>query len=273
MAASDLPTEVRRRYNFADSSEGLLMDTAVTPLPSEAPMSEPARILNTFIAPSKTFSDLQRNASWWGPFVLTVLLTFVFVGVMGRQIGFDQVSRNELAKSPRRVEQMEKLPADQRAQQMELSATITKYISYASPVFVLLGWLITAGVLMGAFNFGAGASVPFKTAFAIAAYGGLPWVIHALLSILSMLAGVDKEAFNIRNPVGTNPSYFMDPAGNKFILGLASAFDVFAIWCIVLMGIGFACNSRVKRSTAIVIVAAIFFVYKLIGAGMAALFS
>ena len=42
------------------------MTTVVTPQPMDAPMSEPARILNTFIAPAKTFSDLQRNASWWG---------------------------------------------------------------------------------------------------------------------------------------------------------------------------------------------------------------
>ena len=50
------------------------MATAITPPPAEAPMSEPARILNTFIAPTKTFSDLQRNANWWGPFALVVLV-------------------------------------------------------------------------------------------------------------------------------------------------------------------------------------------------------
>jgi hypothetical protein len=126
---------------------------------------------------------------------------------------------------------------------------------------------------MAALNFGAGASVSFKVALAIAMYGGLPWVIHALLAVLSMFAGVDKEAFNIQNPVGTNPAYFLDPTGNKFVLGIASAFDVFAFWSIVLLGIGFACNSKVKRSTAIAIVAGMFFAYKLIGAGLGALFS
>jgi hypothetical protein len=248
------------------------MSTAVLPPASDAPMSEPARILNTFIAPAKTFSDLPNNASWWGPFLLTVLITFLFVAVMDRQIGFDQVSRNEIAKSPRRAEQIEKLPADQRAQQMALSATITKYISYGSPVFVLLGALIVSGVLLALFNFGAGASVPFKVAFAIAIYGGLPWIIHALLAMLSMMAGVDKEAFRVQNPVGTNPAYFMDPTGNKFLLSMASAFDIFAIWSIVLLGIGFACNSRVKRTTAIAIVAGAFFAFKLLGAGLGTLF-
>ena len=236
-------------------------------------MSEPARILNTFIAPAKTFADLQRNASWWGPFILSVLVTLLYVGVIDRQIGFDQVSRNEIAKSPKRSEQIEKLPADQRASQLALSATITKYISYASPVFVLIGSLILAAALMAAFNVGASAGVSFKVALAIAMYGGLPWVIHALLAVLSMFAGVDKEAFSIQNPLGTNPAYFLDPMGNKFVLGMASAFDVFSFWSIVLLGIGFACNSKVKRSTAIAIVAGMFFAYKLVGAGLGALFS
>ena len=39
--------------------------TAVAP-----PMSEGARIINTFIAPSKTFTDLRRSAAWWAPFLL-----------------------------------------------------------------------------------------------------------------------------------------------------------------------------------------------------------
>jgi hypothetical protein len=50
---------------------------------------------------------------------------------------------------------------------------------------------------------------------------------------------------------------------------MASALDVFVIWSIVLMGIGFACNSKVKRSTAILIVAAWYVLYKLAGGALA----
>ena len=52
---------------------------------------------------------------------------------------------------------------------------------------------------------------------------------------------------------------------------MASALDVFIIWNIVLMGIGFACNSKVKRSTAIAIVAGLYLFYKLISSGLGAL--
>ena len=96
------------------------MDTVSTTLTPDAPLSEPARILNTFIAPSKTFSDLSRNASWWGPYLLLALATFFFIMAMDRQIGFEQISKNEIAKSSR-AEQFDKLPADQKAQQMHMT--------------------------------------------------------------------------------------------------------------------------------------------------------
>jgi hypothetical protein len=43
--------------------------------PEAAPLSEGARSVNTFIAPSKTFTDLRRNASWWGPWLLISIVS------------------------------------------------------------------------------------------------------------------------------------------------------------------------------------------------------
>ena len=85
-----------------------------------------------------------------------------------------------------------------------------------------------------------------------------------------MFAVVDPEGFNGNIPVATNPAYFMDRAGNKFLYGMASAFDVLVIWSIVLMGIGFSSNSKVKRSTAIAVVAGWYLFWKLATAALAA---
>lgn len=240
------------------------------PAPESAPLSEGARLLNTFIAPSQTFTDLRRNASWWAPWLLISLFSLVFVYAMERQVGFDQISKTQIAHSSR-AEQFEKLPADQRAKQLQISVTITRYISYSLPILDLLIFLVIAGVLMGTFNLAAGASVPFKSAYAIVMYASLPGIISALLGIVSLFAGVDPAGFNVQNPVASNPAYFMDPMGNKFLYVMASALDVFVIWSIVLMGIGFACNSssKIKRSTAIAIVVAWYLVYKLAGAALA----
>ncbi|MGA2415302.1 MAG: YIP1 family protein [Candidatus Sulfotelmatobacter sp.] len=239
------------------------------PLPGPAPLSEGSRLIDTFIAPSKTFTDLRRNASWWGPWLLISIFSLLFVYSMDRQIGFEQISKNEIAHSSR-ADQFDKLPADQQARQIKLSSTIVRALSYGSPVMIPLYFLITAAVLFATIKFAAGADISFKQAYAIVFYGSLPGAISAVLGTISMFAGVDPEGFNVNNPVATNPAHFMDRAGNKFVYGMASSLDVIAIWSIVLMGIGFACNSKVKRSTAIAIVAAWYLFWKLGAAALAA---
>jgi hypothetical protein len=59
----------------------------------------------------------------------------------------------------------------------------------------------------------------------------------------------------------------------KFLYGFVSSFDVISLWCVALIGLGFALNARKKISagTGIAVVAAWFFVYKLGSAAIAAL--
>jgi hypothetical protein len=246
---------------------------AAAPLPptmsEPAPLSEGARIVNTFIAPSKTFTDLRRNASWWGPWLLISIFALIFIYSMDKKIGFEQINRNEIAHSAR-ADQFDKLPADQQQSQLKIANAFVRYLSYGIPVMILLYLAIVAVVLWATFKFATGADVSFKTAYAIIFYAGLPGIIGSILGTISMYAGVDPEGFNVNNPVATNPAYFMDRAGNKFLYGMASGLDVLVIWSIVLMGIGFSCNSKVKRSTAIAVVAGWYLFWKLVTSALAA---
>ena len=99
------------------------------PAPEPAPLSQGARIVNTFIAPSKTFTDLRRNASWWAPWLLISIVSMVFIWSMGKQVGFEQISKNQVAHS-KRADQFDKLPADQQAKQLALSSKIIAGFGY-----------------------------------------------------------------------------------------------------------------------------------------------
>ena len=242
---------------------------APVPEPEPARLSEGARLVNTFIAPSKTFTDLGRNASWWGPWLVISIFALLFIYSMDRQIGFDQISRNEIAHSPQ-ADQFDKLSPDDQEKRLRFSDALVRYLSYGIPVTILVFLAISTAVLWVTFNFGMGANLSYKTAYAIVFYAGLPGIIGSILGAVSMFAGVNPEGFNVNNPVATNPAYFMDRAGNKFLYGMASSLDILVIWTIVLMGIGFACNSKVKRGTAIGIVAGWYLLWKLATSALAA---
>jgi len=242
-----------------------------TPPPAVPPMSEGARIINTFIAPSKTFTDLRRSAAWWGPWILIAVVSAVFVFVMGKQVGFEQISKNQIAHS-KQAEQFDKLSSDQQAQRLAFSAKIIGFFAYGSPVLILLFTLISTTALWATFKVGAGAETTFGQAYAISMYAGLPGIVGGLLGIVSLFAGVSPEGFDINNPVGTNLAYYLDPdTTGKFVRGMASSLDVLTIWSIILFGIGYASTSKVKRSTAIMIVAGWYLGYKLLASALATL--
>jgi Yip1-like protein len=246
---------------------------AAVPASAPEPLSQGARIVDTFIAPAKTFTDLNRSASWWAPWIVISIFSLLFIYTMGRQVGFDQISRNQIAHS-KNADQFDKLPADQQASRIKLSSKFIGYFGYGSPLLILFYFLIATVVLWATFNFGAGATAGFGKSYAVFMYGSLPGVVGAILGIISFFAGVNPEGFDINNPVGTNLAYYLDPeTTGKFIHSIASALDVISIWSIVLIGIGFSCTSKVKRSTAITIVAVWFLIYKLIGASLAAAFT
>jgi hypothetical protein len=235
------------------------------------PLSEGARIIDTFIAPSKTFTDLRRSAMWWAPFVLISVASIAFMFTIGKQIGFEQVSRNQIAHSAR-ADQFDKLPPDQQARQLGISVKIMQVLSYASPLLILFFTLVSTVILWATFKVGFSADTTFGQAYAIGMYAGLPGIIGAIIGIISLFAGVSPEGFDINNPVGTNLAYYLDPdTTGKFLRGMASSLDVLIIWTIVLIGIGYASTSKVKRSTAIIVVACWYLLWKLLTSGLGSL--
>jgi hypothetical protein len=244
---------------------------ASSPTPESAPLSEGARIVDAFIAPSKTFTDLRRNAKWWAPWILISIFSLIFMYAISKQVGFEQVSRNEVAHSSR-ADQFDKLPADQQARQIQISSKIIGIFGYGSPLLILLYGLIATLVLWLTFKLAFGAETTFGQAYAITMYGWLPGIFSAILGTIVLFAGTNSEGFDIKNPVGTNLAYYLDPeTTGKFVRGMASSLDILTIWTLLLIGIGYACTSKVKRSTAIIVVVVWYLVYKTASAALGSL--
>ena len=238
-----------------------------------APLSEASRIVNTFVAPSKTFTDLGHNASWWGPFLLMVVISTALVYTAGQKIGFRKITETQMQSQPKQQARLEQLPADQREQQLERAAKITQTISFVFPVISLIILLIIAVLLFATFKFAAGADVSFKVALAIVIYSNLALALKTLLATISVAAGASPDSFTFQNPVATNPGYVMTPADSPFLYSVLSSVDIFLIWTLVLTALGFTYVSKVKRGTAFAIVFGWWAVFTLLGAALGAAFS
>jgi hypothetical protein len=73
-------------------------------------LSQGARLVDTFVAPSKTFTDVLRSANCWLPIALMVVLTIVFAFSIGKSVGYTAVTEQQIAKNEKQAAAMQQLP-------------------------------------------------------------------------------------------------------------------------------------------------------------------
>ncbi len=227
------------------------MSNTVANAEASAPLSQVERVVDSFIAPSKTFNDILRDSSWWLPWLLGVLVTLGFGLAIQQKIGWDKTYNNILLQSSQaQQDRLAQLPADQQAKQKAIGASFVKYIFWGTPVLGLVFAAIASAVLLATLNFGLGGQATFGRMFAVWMYGTLPFVIQGILSIITIFAGLDADSFNLKNPVGTNIGYFLPLDSPKWLIALGTSIDVLTIWVLILLTIGCAIVGRTKKSTA-----------------------
>lgn len=248
-----------------------MTDAIAQPESTVAPLSQGQRVVDAFIAPSKTFTDILRSSSWWFPWLIGVVLSVVLGLAIQQKVGWDKVYDNMMKQaSVAQQQKMEQAPPEQQAKIRAVSEAFTKYAVFAGPLFGLLIAVVVAGVLLATLNFGFGARAKFGQLFAVWFYASLPMAIKWLLTIITIYAGADPDSFNLRNPVGTNIGYYLPTDMAKGIIAFATSIDLFTIWTLVLLTIGCSIVGKISRGKAAGAVWGWWIVLTLIGAGWAA---
>jgi hypothetical protein len=249
------------------------MSDAVANAEASKPLSQVERVVDTFIAPTKTFHDILRDSSWWVPWLLGILITLGYGLALQQKIGWDKTYNNILLQGPQsQQDRLSQLSPAEQARQKAIGAAFVKYIFWTTPVLVLLFAAIAALVLIGTLNFVLGGHAKFGQMFAVYMYATLPFTIQAILVIITIYAGLDADAFNLKNPVGTNIGYFLPLDSPKWLMALGTSIDVLTIWVLILLTIGSAIVAKMKRSTAAVAVFGWWFLITLVKVISAAIF-
>lgn len=219
-----------------------MSDLQTQPTAAPAGLSQWQRVTNTFAAPSKTFEDIKRgNWSWWMPFLITVLFSYVLFAAITAKVGWQQVAENNISMRPKQEARMDQLNPEQRANAKKLAGVITEIIVAASPVMILLAATIVALLMWGTINFVFGGKAKFGEIYAVNFYSTLPNIIPPILGAIALFAGLAPESFNINNVAGTNLAYYLSfQDTNKALYAVASQIDFVSIWVAVLLSIGIA---------------------------------
>lgn len=207
------------------------------------------RVVDTFVTPSATFRDILRSASWWLPFVILALCSLGLSYTIDHKVGFEQVTENQLHLTPSREAQVNALEPAARAEALQRSGMVTRYIAYAYPVVSLIFAAFGALILWATFNFGLGARTTYQQMLAVWFYASLPRIFVVLIAAVTLWFGSSPESFVLQYPAGTNLAYYLSDSSG-WLRTLLSFFDIFGLWTLVLLVIGTAIVAHKKTSTA-----------------------
>jgi hypothetical protein len=217
-----------------------------------APVSPIGRIIGVFTSPKQTFTSIAEKPSWVAPMLLMMILAVVVGGLLNSKMNWAQYIRHKAEENPR----FEQLSEEKKDEAVAGQVKFWAGFSYAvGAVAIPISILIFAGIYLVAFNLMSGAGVRYGQSFAITTHAFLPAAITSILAMiilpLKTYGDVDPE-----NIVATSLKAYLPETAPKPLLALGGSLELFWIWCLVLIAIGFtAANPRkVKPGAAFGIV-------------------
>lgn len=223
-----------------------------------------ARFFGALIGPRTAFEDIDRKSSFIFPLVLLTIISLLVNFAIVRHIGVDRLIRQGIERSPRAA-QMSAEQIDQAVERSRGFVTVLIWLAALLGTAVLV--LVMSGVYLVALNL-MEAGVNFAKVLGVTAHAMVPSAVRAVLAGIVILLK-DPTDINIENPLGSNLAILMDPvSSSKPLYALASSVDIFTLWILALLALGYSVISKkfsVKKCAVIVAIPWVIYVLGKVG--------
>lgn len=230
-----------------------------TAMASSAALAQPkslfARIIGIFINPRETMDDIAARPSWIVPMVLLILTSALSVLLLQEAI------------MDKAVVEMTKSNPNMTQEQIDQAMPFVKGVTWISVlVGVPLINLIFAGLFIFIGNVILGGQTNFKTAFSVTCWSGLISVLGSLILIPIMRASGE-----LISPTSLS---FLDSSGDEGspLFFLFSQIDLFRIWGMIVLGLGFAAAYKFTSQKGIAVAMTVWGIFVVIGTALKAIF-
>jgi Yip1 domain len=238
------------------------MATTTIPAPeSQAPISHFGRIVGVFISPKQTFASIAERPSWIAPLLLMIVLATAVGALLNTKMNWGEYIRHKAEENSRFAQ----LSEEQKDRAVAGQVKFWSGFSYGiGVVAVPISALIFALIYWGAFNLFCGAGLGYGSSFAITTHAFLPTAISSILALiilpLKSYGDVDPESV-----VATSLHAFLPEDAPKALAALGNSLELFWIWVLVLVAIGFAAArpKKIKLGASFAIVFGLWAVWVL----------
>lgn len=232
--------------------------TDVVP-PSAAEPEKPntlQRIIGVLFSPGETFESIAKRPNILGPLLIFIIISVGSAIAVGMKADFNALAREAIEANPN-------IPPDRVESSVNMTKAIMKVSMYASPVLIVLMLVIVAGVLLLAFKMFGGEG-DFNIALAVTTYAWFPRLIRGILGAIVAFSKSSLSIYDLQNPIMSNLGFLFDPKTQPVQYAIGSSLDLFNIWSLVLLIIGFAAMSKLPKVRSAVIVIVLWLVVNLL---------
>jgi hypothetical protein len=224
------------------------------------------RLVGALVSPVATFRSIAERPTWW-PAMLVVCLIGLVPGIMANpKIDWEDVVRQQIEASG------QDLTGAQLDQAVAMWEKIGPLFTYFGPLMLAVAILVFSLVFWGAFTL-AGGQPGFKRSLAVVSHAMMPLAVSALLAI-PVVASVDTiggEQLRTGSLVQSSAAALASDDAGPILVALLSKLDVFTLWTVVLIAIGFRFAAGVPMRTAALTSGLLWAGYVAVNVGLAAL--
>ena len=245
---------------------------------SAAPLGIIGRLSGIYFSPSETYPAIGRAPKFVIAMIIAGIIAAISSAALTNRIGYENLVRKQMEPMVDRGW----MTTEQAEQAIQQSTTGTRATigKIQGPVRAAVGYAILILVLTALFKLISmvlGAENTFKQLLGVTAWTFLAIeILHTVLFLIVLYLKAPDD-IDLLNPVGSNLGAVVGLVAEKapkFLKALASWVDVFGIWRIALLAIGYSAVSRkLKTGTAAICLTILYLIGALIFSGIATMFS
>jgi len=204
--------------------------------PVQKPLSFMERLTGIFASPMKTLADIAARPNYMAPLIIILAGVLILT-----QINLPALLSDSEGATEKSLER-QNLPPDQLERAREMSMAIRRNFSAIGfTIYTLLASLVASAVLLFTGTIVMGGKANFRQIFSIYVWTGLVGVLgYILRTPLSLSQGTMKVFFG---PAVLLPS----EAEQTTLFRLLEALDVFTLWRVALLALGFAAAYKFSK--------------------------
>ena len=237
-------------------------------LPLPPPKNGFQRVIGVIFSPIETFEDIARKPDVLIPLLLIIVVTLLGIGLTKSHMDWDAMVAQQQEMAKARNPNVSQAQLDQMAGFQKVMSNVGIWFS---PVFIIAGLLIGTAILMLAFKlFGGQGS--FMQCWAAVMYAWIPRIIQQIVGVAVVMTKGKINPMDMPLLVKSNPGFLVNMKEHAGLFSILSSFDVFVIWYVILLIIGFAAATKVSRAKSASIIVSLWLLLVLVKGGIAAVF-